>query len=225
MNRLFASLEDCILFKNISGEDIESLMKSIDYTVKTFEKNEFIGIQGQACGALGIIAEGSLEIHKPFPSGKVVTINHFTVGNIFGEAILFSKENNYPANVVSSSHTRIIFIDKVNLVSLMGLNNTIIENFMSVLSNRILMLNNRITDLSYDTLRKKLASMIILEYSRQKSNYIVLPYSRVKWAEFLNVSRSSLSRELVNMKNDGIIDFYKNKIKILDLEALEAVLI
>ncbi len=32
-------------------------------------------------------------------------------------------------------------------------------------------------------------------------------------AELLNIPRPSLSRELVNMKEEGIIDFYKNKIK------------
>ncbi len=40
-------------------------------------------------------------------------------------------------------------------------------------------------------------------------------------AELLNIPRPSLSRELVNMKEEGIIDFYKNKIKILDLKKLE----
>lgn len=83
------------------------------------------------------------------------------------------------------------------------------------------MLNNRITNLSYDTLRKKITNILLLEYNRQKSPYLTLPYSRKKMAELLNIPRPSLSRELVNMKEEGIIDFYKNKIKILDLKKLE----
>ena len=42
-------------------------------------------------------------------------------------------------------------------------------------------------------------------------------------AEMLNIPRPSLSRELTNMKEDGLIDFYKNNIKILDLEGLKKV--
>ena len=110
-------------------------------------------------------------------------------------------------------------------IKLMTLDSRIIDSFMGVLSNRILMLNDRITNLSYDTLRKKIANIIILEYNRQKSPYIILPYSRKKMAELLNIPRPSLSRELINMKEDGLIDFYRNKIKILDLKALEASLL
>ncbi|MFY9611926.1 MAG: helix-turn-helix domain-containing protein, partial [Tissierellaceae bacterium] len=97
----------------------------------------------------------------------------------------------------------------------------IIKNFMGVLSNRILMLNDRITNLSYDSLRKKISSILLNEYKRQRSPNIILPYSRKKMAEILNIPRPSLSRELVNMREEGIIDFYKNKIKILDIRKLE----
>ena len=42
--------------------------------------------------------------------------------------------------------------------------------------------------------------------------------------ELLNVPRPSLSRELTNMKNEGIIDFDRNTIKILKLDLLEEAL-
>lgn len=71
---------------------------------------------------------------------------------------------------------------------------------------------------------KKITNIILLEFGRQKSQYIVLPYSRKKMAELLNIPRPSLSRELVNMREEGLIDFYKNKIKILDLKKLEKIL-
>nr|WP_242949572.1 helix-turn-helix domain-containing protein [Clostridium pasteurianum] len=43
-------------------------------------------------------------------------------------------------------------------------------------------------------------------------------------AEELGIPRPSLSRELVNMKKDGLIDFHKNTFKILNLEAMEDIL-
>jgi Mn-dependent DtxR family transcriptional regulator len=43
-------------------------------------------------------------------------------------------------------------------------------------------------------------------------------------AELLNIPRPSLSRELIKMKQDGLIDFYKNRFKILDLKKLEKTL-
>jgi CRP-like cAMP-binding protein len=47
-----------------------------------------------------------------------------------------------------------------------------------------------------------------------------LPMNRQELAEFLNVKRPSLSRELSNMQRDGIIDVYRSSVKILDMERL-----
>ncbi len=119
------------------------------------KKNEVIAVEDDECNSLGIILDGNIEIHKPFPSGKVVTINHFKAGNIFGEALVFSGKHLYPATIISSDNSKIMYIDREDIVNMMTLDSRIIHNFMGVLSNRILMLNNRITNLSYDTLRKK----------------------------------------------------------------------
>src|SRR5699024_8232258 len=121
--------------------------------IKNYKKNEVIAVQGSNCNSLGIILNGKIEIHKPFSSGKVVTINHFKSGEIFGEALVFSGIHLYPATVISSSdNTKIMYIYKEDIIKIMTLNPKIIDNFLGVLSNRIIMLNNRITNLSYDTL-------------------------------------------------------------------------
>lgn len=215
------SLSKCVLFKNLEESQIESIFDSLIYSIKNYEKDEVIAIENDDCHSLGIILSGNIEIHKPFPSGKVVTINHFSAGNVFGEALVFSEEHRYPATIISSDNAKVMYIKREDIVSMMANNPRVINNFMGVLSNRILMLNNRLTNLSYDSLRKKIANILILEYKRQKSSNITLPYSRKKMAELLNIPRPSLSRELVNMKEDKIIDFYKNKIKILDIKDLE----
>lgn len=44
-------------------------------------------------------------------------------------------------------------------------------------------------------------------------------------AELLNIPRPSLSRELIKMKEDGIIDYHKNKLKIIDIDLLEECLL
>ena len=219
------SLAKCVLFKGLDKEKIKDILKSSVYAIRSYEKDEIIAIENDDCHSLGIILSGNVEIHKPFPSGKVVTINHFTAGNVFGEALVFSDRHLYPATIISSTKSEILYIEREDIVNMMANNPIVINNFMRVLSNRILMLNNRITNLSYDTLRKKIANILLLEYNRQKSRNIILPYSRKKMAELLNIPRPSLSRELMKMKEDGIIDFYKNKFKILDIDKLEDTLL
>lgn len=225
MDKYLNSLSKSVLFRSIDLKNIKSLINSITYNIEDYIKDDIIAIEGDDCPHLGIILSGSVEIHKPFPSGKVVTINNFKSGNVFGEAILFSGKHIYPANVISTKGSKVMYINKSQIIKLMTLNDVILNNFLSVLSNRILMLNDRLTNLSLDTVRKKVANIILMEYAEQKQDLIILPFCRRKTAEMLNIPRPSLSRELSKMKDDGIINFRKNEIKILDLDLLEASLL
>lgn len=225
MDKYLNSLSKSVLFHYITLEDIKLLLNSIQYNIVNYKPSDIIAIQDDDCNQLGIILQGSVEIHKPFPSGKVVTINNFGAGNVFGEAIIFSDSHKYPANVISSTKSKIMFISKSQIIKLITLNDQVLSNFLSVLSNRILMLNDRITNLSLDTVRKKIANIILTEFEKQEKKLIVLPFCRKKMAEMLNVPRPSLSRELSKMKKDGIINFKKNRIQILDIDLLESLLL
>lgn len=225
LEKYLEQLASSLLFKSIEKSKIPKILKTIPYTVKSYKKDEVIAVEGEDCHSLGIILEGRVEIHKPFPSGKVVTINHFSPGNVFGEALVFSDQHLYPATVISSEPAKILYIQRQDIIRLMSYDERIIDNFMRVLSNRILMLSDRITNLSYDTLRKKIANALLFQYNKQKSKTIILPYSRKKMAELLNIPRPSLSRELIKMQEEGIITFHRNKVEILDLKSLEDSLI
>ena len=225
MDKYFDSLSKTVLFKSLDYDNLKVLLNSVPYNIVMFNKDDIIAIEGDDCNSLGIILRGSVEVHKPFPSGKIVTINNFQAGNIFGEAILFSGSHKYPANVISTSESIIMYINRDEIIQLMKLNDKILNNFVTVLSNRILMLNDRITNLSLDTVRKKVANILLVEYKKQKNKSIVLPFCRKKMAEMLNIPRPSLSRELSKMKEDNIIDFSKNRLQILDIDLLEGCLL
>lgn len=221
MKNIIPVLNKCVLFKNISKEEIEALLNEISYNINTYKKDEIIALEESKCTNLGMILEGKIEVQKIFPSGKVIALNNFSEGNIFGEALIFSEKNVYPSTIVSTDDTKIMFVQKNDIIKLCSRNDKFLNNFMTVLSDRILMLSGKIRNLSYETIRKKIANILLEEYKKQKTVFLTLPYSRKKMAEILNVQRPSLSRELINMKEEGIIDFDRNVIKILDVNLLE----
>ena len=75
--------------------------------------------------------------------------------------------------------------------------------------------------LQLKTIRGKISKFLLEESDKINSTTFSLNFNRQKMAEFLNVSRPSLSRELSRLKAEGIIDFYKETMKILDKKALE----
>lgn len=224
MENNIIQLSKCVLFKDIKKEDIINILNKVPYTIINYNKDELIAIEGEDCHSLGIILKGKIEIQKVFPSGQVTTINNFKEGNVFGESLIFSDKHTYPATITAMEHAEIMFIKKDDIVKLSMLNSKILTNLVSVLSDRILMLNNRISNLSQDTIRKKISNYLLYEHKNQNTTTLTIPFTRKKMAELLNIPRPSLSRELTNMKNEGIIDFSKNTIEIVKLDLLEEAL-
>lgn len=69
--------------------------------------------------------------------------------------------------------------------------------------------------MSRRTTREKLISYLSEEAGRQKSASFVIPYNRQQLADFLSVDRSAMSNELCKMRDEGMLEFEKNKFRLL----------
>lgn len=211
------------MFYDMKPEEILNLFKDIDYKIKTFSTKEIIALEGDKCKYIGIILTGTVDI-KRMLSNKVVKVTSIGPGHLFGEVIAFSDVNKYPATIISSSKSKILFISKENFIKFSYTHTDFLEMFFRDLSNKILILNKSIERLSYTSIRQKIANYILDEYQNQGSKFININTTKQKLAETLGVPRPSLSRELINMKELNIIDYSKDTIKIIDLDALFKIL-
>ncbi len=221
MDKYADALKRCAVFKEVENDVLMDTLNGVSARLTSYSKNQTIAFEGDECTSIGILLEGHIEIQKIFLSGKTLTVNSLAPGDTFGEVIVFSNMRRYPSTIVSSSPSVVLYISRDDIVRMCSADQTILKNFMELLSNKILMLNRKITLLSFDTLREKICNYLMDEYRRQKKTVILLPMSRKEMAEALGVQRPSLSREFINMKDEGLIDFDKNKVTLLDIPALE----
>jgi CRP-like cAMP-binding protein len=94
------------------------------------------------------------------------------------------------------------------------------ENFLELLSNKLLILNKKVKMLSLESIRKKIENFLMEEYKKQGSNIIKVSLSRKEMAEHMGIQRPSLSRALIKMRDAGIIDFNREVIIIKDMASL-----
>lgn len=221
---IIEALKKSILFQNFTERELSHKLEEIDYSIRKFAKGEVIALEGTDCSYLSIVLKGSTEIQKIYPSGKIITIDKLTTGHIFGEAVIFSNQHSYPATIISSVKTQVMFISKENIIKLCSSDNEFLSNFMTLLSNKILMLNSKLKSLSYKSIKQKIAHYILEEYYEQRKNIIQLKGTKKEIAEQLGIPRPSLSRELINMKEKGIIEFNNTSISILNFSILENIL-
>ncbi len=224
MEAIIKPLLRCILFKHLDASSLGLLLRTAPYQIEIYQKGQTIAIEGDPCDRIGIMLFGKVELQNICPSGKVMTLTQLEEGMVFGEAILFSTSHTYPITATASTKSEILFFKRAEVVKMLSLYPQVLENYLSLLSNRLFMLNGKLKNMSLETLRQKIADLLLKEYKRQKKSRLDMKMNRKEMAEHLSVQRPSLSREMSHMQEEGLIEFDKHSITILDLEALEDIL-
>jgi CRP-like cAMP-binding protein len=224
LKKYYKTLEKNPLFDGIDDYGIDQLLGCLQPKVKNYEKNQFIAFAGDEFTSIGVILEGQVTVIKENATGNKVMISLLDPGDMFGEMIAFSNFTKWPATVQATKNSAIMFMEKSAIVGecpkMCSWHKSLIQNMLKIVSNRALMLNKKVEYLSIKSMRGKLSTFFVEEHKKSKGNVLNLTMNRNELADFLNVSRPSMSREMAKLKDEGIIDYKKNQIEIKDLESL-----
>lgn len=224
-NNYLETLKKVPLFKGIDDPELLSMLSCFRSTVKGYHKEGIIAIEGDPYTGIGVILSGSVIVSKVNEQGERVVISKFGQGQMFGEMIAFSRRDRWPATVSALQDTEIISVDPSLIVNTCGKmcsgHRQLIMNMLMIVSNKALVLNKKVEYLSKKSMRGKLAKYIVEQEKGKKTKNFDVDMNRNELADFLNVSRPSMSRELGRMKEDGLIDFHKQTFKILDTHGLK----
>jgi len=216
------------LFEGVEPENIEEMLRCLSPVVRHYRKNDMITIAGEPFTGIGILLKGEASVSKETPSGNRMVIHMLGPGDMFGEMIAFSDYSTWPATVQAIVESDALFIPRERIISecrkLCTWHRTIIENMLKIVSNRAIMLNRRLDFLSIKSIRGKLSALFLEQYQKEGRTTFTLSMNRNQMADFLNVSRPSMSRELSRMKEEGLIDYHLSSIRLLDIPALKRAL-
>jgi len=217
--------EECYIFQDKSPEELELLLEKTRPVIKKFQQGEKIASQEDKAGFLGIVLRGRVAVKKSFSTGKMVTLATFARGQAFGESVLFSAHPRYPADIIAQETTEVLRISREDLLMLFKRDREILLRFMETISNRVLMLSSKIELLSLGTIKQKIAYYLLGQAASEGKDIFPWEFSRNELADYFNVSRPSLSRELARMKREGLIDFDRRKVEIKKPDELETMLL
>lgn len=213
------------LFQNMTPNDINVILNCIKPQISQFNKNDFIALSGDEFKSVGIILEGNAIVVKENVAGKRMFITNLIPGDMFGEAAVFSEKSIIPATVEAQNNCTVLFLSGKKIISecknICTLHHTLIRNILKIISDRALILNKHIEYLSIKSIRGKISTFLIEQYRKSGKTTFKLPLNRNELAEFLNVSRPSLSREMCHMRDEGLIDFNRSSFYIKNIEVLK----
>lgn len=218
-------IQNVELFKNISKEEFGDLLSCLAPKYYSYSKGENITLEGEKYKGIGIILSGEVMVTKENAAGNRMILNKFKKDKIFGEMIAFSNIKEWPATVIAVEDSSIMYIEPEKIITtcdkVCNSHNTLILNMLRIISKRALMLNRKVEYLTIKSMREKISTYLIEQYNKSGKTTFMIPLNRNELADFLNVSRPSMSREISKMKEEGIIDYYKSSFKILDIELLK----
>jgi CRP-like cAMP-binding protein len=208
------------LFRGLGKDDINKLFSNQKYFIKKYGKGEVIHFQNEICHTMDVILIGQTLVQKIDKNGNILTISTFSSGEIIGANLLFSSRNQYPMTVVSKENSTILHIHREFVLELCQSNTHFLTSLISTISDKTLTLTDKINTIALKTIRQRIIDFLIYEYHIQKTTKIKLNMSKKEMAERFGIQRPSLSRELNNMRKEGLLDYDANAITILDMEII-----
>ncbi|MGK0466446.1 MAG: CRP-like cAMP-binding protein [Clostridium sp.] len=119
--------------------------------------------------------------------------------------------------VIAKTDAIILHIKKDLIIKLCQINVVFLNNFLQSISDKTLILTDKVKSLSMKTIRQCIIDFLIYESFSQSSNTIKLQYTKKELAEKFGIQRPSLSRELNKMRKDGLIEYDAHSITIIEV--------
>lgn len=168
---------------------------------KTFDKEQVVFDEGAKCYGIGIVIEGEILIKTFTYNVKEEIITIIKENNMFGQFLLFSKNDKYLGMGITSKKTKIAYISKANLLLLLSSNKAFLEEYLKLICDEAVKIKQQSKLLAHKNIRDRIMFYLM---NHQKDKIVYLK-SVTFLANTLSIPRPSISRELTNMENDGLI--------------------
>ncbi len=206
------------LFKGIDSTVLEEFRSIRALRTKTFQRGEIILHSGDKTDEIGIVQSGSILIENTDPWGNRSILSSVSTGQVFAESYALSSEH-LMVDVVAKEDSLIVFVNIRRLLdgsnAGKGWYGTFMKSLLSITSKKNMMLSLRIFCTTPKTIRARLLTYLSGLYLKNGSRTFVVPFDRQQMADYLNVERTALSKELGRMKRDGMLDWKKNSFTLL----------
>jgi CRP-like cAMP-binding protein len=211
----YSLLSDAPLFKGMNPCDIETILNSVPFRVRKFQSASMIAQTGEPINSLMIIVSGVVKAEMVDFAGRVIKIEDISAPEALASAFIFGGRNRFPVNVISVSDVELLLIDKPDFLKLLRNNDTVLVNFLNMVSNRSQFLSEKIKFLNFKTIKGKLAHYI-LQKAEKNTHYVILDRTQNDLANFFGVTRPSVARALSDLEADGFIVAKGKSIRIIN---------
>lgn len=214
------------MFAGLSQAELQMLASR---TVrKLFSAGELLFSEGEPCSGLHIISHGKVRIFKTSISGREQVLAMNGAGESVAELPVFDG-GPYPASAVAAEDAEIAFISRRDFNAYCLEHPEVALKVLSVVGSRLRRLVGIIEELSFTTIRERLISVLVKlaqtgGVKTERGIEFQLPATHQELANQLGTVRELVSRNLMRLQAEGLVEVDARQIVVKDLKELSALL-
>lgn len=211
------------IFENLNNEELLEIVKTINH--KEYIKGDVIFAEGNIANTLYFVNEGKIKLYKYTKDGKEQILHVLSEGDFFGELNLI-KLSKYGFNAKAIVDSKICTLTKEEMKDIMMRNPEIGIKLLETVGERLAKVENLVQNLATNDVDSRMAYLItdlMEKYGESSGNNISikLPLSREEMANYIGVTRETISRKLKKFEDEKLIKIIGTKnIVVLDEEGL-----
>jgi CRP-like cAMP-binding protein len=180
-------------------------------SLEKIKKREYLFHEGEKGSDMYLLIDGNIQLHKNSEDGREVVIRVIKPGDVFAEVVLFERER-YPVSARAVTHADVLVFPKRGIHRLLaeeGFRN----DFIALLMAKQRYLAERIQELTTKDVEHRFFTFLRSQYGERET--IHTPLSKKDIAAAIGTTPESLSRLILRLTDDGIIDWKGKDIRIL----------
>jgi CRP-like cAMP-binding protein len=193
---------------------------------RRYAAGELVFAEGDPCSGMYVVESGQIRIFKSSAGGREQVLSIDGPGSSVAELPVFDG-GNYPASVAAVENATLLFVSKQDFQALCLAHPQVALKVLRVVGARLRKLVGIIEELSFTTVRHRLASFLLRlaqkEGARTEEGIeVTLPASQQDVASQIGTVRELVSRNLSRFQSAGLVRVEGRSVVIRDLTALEA---
>lgn len=212
------------IFSSLDSSELTEIIEKMNH--KKLNKNDVIFLEGEKAKTLYFLNVGKIKIYKYTKDGKEQILHILSEGDFFGELNLL-KESKYRFNAKAIEESKICTLSKENFKEILLYKPEIAIKILEIMGERLSALENLAQNLATNDIDARIAFLLknlCDKYGEISNNDIIinLPLTREDMANYVGVTRETISRKLKKFEEENIIKIVgTKKIIIIDNEKLE----
>ncbi len=212
-------IQDTVLFEGMSESEVREALCLLDSQEKSYTKGEAVLHAGSCTKQIGLVLQGSVTVESNDLWGNRTILGLAGSGELFAESYALLAREPLMVDVIANEPSQILFLTIAKV-----LNDSIgpkiwqsrmIRNLLRISAQKNLLLSERSFHISQKSVRARIMAYLNSVSLKKGSLEFTIPFDRQQLADYLNLDRTAVSKELGHMQREGILEFKKNHFRLI----------